>query len=146
MKKLLVVLTILLLTNACHVSSKNKALSVEQIPLELLGTFKDDYGSSYVISKSEWVQDGHIKYHLLTYNKEEKFFIAKNGKDNPFEANLFSRIDIIYFENFEPWRWGYCMTNYKATSMQEAIHTAAADRLNPRNGCNGYPFSRMKRE
>lgn len=145
MKNLLVILIILLLTNACHVSSKNQALSSEQIPLELLGVFKDDYGSSYVISKSEWVQDGRIKYHLLSYNKEEKFFIAKNGKDNPFEPNLFSRIDIIYFENLEPWRWGYCLTNYKATSMQEAVHTAAADRTNPLKGCNGYPFSRMKR-
>lgn len=146
MKNLLVIPIIFLFINACHVSNKNQALSNEQIPLELIGVFKDDYGSSYVISQSEWVQDGRIKYHLLTYNKEEKFFIAKNGKNNPSEANLFSRIDIIFFENHEPWRWGYCLTNYKATSMQEAVHTAAAGRTNPLKGCNGYPFSRMKRE
>ena len=116
------------------------------MPSALLGSFKDDYGIAYTITSKVWVQSKRIKYHLLQYNKEEEFFIAKNDDANPSDGGLYTRIDIMYFENMEPWQWGYCLTAYKASTMQEAMNTATADRANPRKGCNGYPFSRMKRE
>lgn len=80
------------------------------------------------------------------YNKQGNYLIAKNDAANPSDGNLFTRIDIMYFENMQPWQWGYCLTAYKAASIQDAINTAAADRANPMKGCNGYPFSRMKHE
>lgn len=146
MRIVAIITAIVLLTTACHTSFKNQGKTLQQVPETLIGSFKDDYGSEYQISNTEWRQGNGIKYHLLLYNKSDKYFIAKNDSANPSDGNLYNRIDIMYFENMEPWRWGYCLTVYKATSVEEAINTAAADRLNPRKGCNGYPFSRMKRE
>ena len=133
-----------LLVSACHTTTKINQQTLKQIPATLLGSFKDDYGSSYTISGKDWIQDKRIKYHLLQYNKTENFIIAKNDEANPSDGGLYTRIEIMYFENMEPWHWGYCLTTYKASTMQEAINTATADRVNPRKGCNGYPFSRMK--
>jgi len=135
-----------LFTTACHTAAKSQARTLRQVPEELLGNFKDDYGSVYHISNKEWLQGVHIKYHLLMYNKEGDFFIAQNDTANSSDGGLYTRIDIMYFKDMEPWHWGYCLTAYKAATIQEAINTAVADRANPRKGCNGYPFSRMKRE
>lgn len=134
-----------LLVSACHTTAKISQQTLKQMPSALLGNFKDDYGSSYIITNKEWVQGKSIKYHLLQYNKADNFFIAKNDEANPSDGGLYTRIDIMYFENMKPWHWGYCLTTYKASTMEEAMNTATADRINPRKGCNGYPFSRMKR-
>jgi len=80
------------------------------------------------------------------YNSAGQYFIAKNDDANPSDRGLFTRIDIMYFEDMEPWRWGFCLTAYKAASIQEAVDTVPADRSNPLKGCNGFPFTRMKRK
>ncbi|HQS24977.1 hypothetical protein [Sediminibacterium sp.] len=143
---ILLTVAVWLFTISCHTSYKSQVQTLQQVPDELLGTFKDDYGSIYHTSNKEWLHGAGTKYHLLMYNKEDNYFIAQNDKANPSDGGLYSRIDIMYFENMQPWKWGYCLTAYKAATMQKAINTAAADRVNPRKGCNGYPFSRMKRE
>ncbi len=143
---LLAVVLLSLFIPACHTTAKTNQQTLKQIPAALLGSFKDDYGSNYTITNTEWAQGKNIKYHLLFYNKEANFLIAKNDDANPSGGGLYTRIDILYFENMPPWRWGFCLTAYKAKSLKEAVNTAAADRANPRKGCNGYPFSRMKRE
>jgi hypothetical protein len=133
-----------LLVSACHTTVKINQQTLKQIPSVFIGNFKDDYGSSYTITSKVWIQDKRIIYHLLQYNNAEKFLIAKNDEANPSDGGLYTRIDLIYFKNMKLWQWGYCLTVYKASTMQEAINTAMADRANPRKGCNGYPFSRMK--
>ena len=135
-----------LLLAGCHTTTKVDQQTLKQIPAALLGRFKDDYGSVYTITEREWKHGKSNTYQLLQYNKDENYFIARNGDANPTDAGLYTRIDILYLENMEPYRWGYCLTAYKAATVQDAMTTAAADRTNPRKGCNGYPFSRMKRE
>jgi hypothetical protein len=137
---------IALLTMTVSCRSASKVTRLKTIPQDLLGNFKDDYDIRYSISDSVWIQHPGIKYHLISYNKEEQYFIALNAATNPSEAGLYSRIDIMYFENMEPFRWGFCLTAYKATTKEEAIATTAADRSNPRKGCGGFPFSRMKKD
>jgi hypothetical protein len=134
------------LLSGCNTVAKTSHQTLTQIPSSLLGNFIDDYGSSYTITDKLWMHGKKAKYHLLQYNKKENYFIAKNDTANPSDAGLYTRIDIMYFKNMEPWYWGYCLTAYKAATIEEAINTAAADRVNPRKGCNGYPFSRMKKE
>ena len=146
MKCVTIIPVLLLFTTACHTSAKHKGRSLELLPSTLLGNFTDDYGSNYSISKNEWVQDTKMKYQLLLYNKKDNYLIAKNDEANPSGGGLYTRIDIIYFESMGQWLWGYCLTAYQASGIEEAINTAAADRNNPRKGCNGFPFSRMKRE
>jgi hypothetical protein len=130
----------------CNTTAKISKQTLTQIPSSLVGNFTDDYGSNYTITDKVWMHGKKAKYHLLQYNKAENYFIAKNDDANPTDAGLYTRIDIMYFENMAPWQWGFCFTAYKVATIQEAINTVAADRINPRKGCNGYPFSRMKRE
>ncbi|MNK03465.1 hypothetical protein D3C87_213120 [compost metagenome] len=108
------------------------------------GNFTDDYGIKYTINDTLWVQHPNIKYHIVKWNEKEQYLIAKNGSDHKVDENKYTRIDFMTFEGMAPWNWGFCLTAYKAASDLEAEQTAAADRKNPRKGCNGYPFSRMK--
>lgn len=68
-----------------------------------------------------------------------------NDKNNFSEAGLYIRIDYMVFQNMEPFMWGFCLTVYNATTEKEAIMKSQADRQNPKKGCGGFPFSRMKK-
>ncbi len=87
-----------------------------------------------------------VKYHILKWNTKDQYIIARNDAANPSEAGLYTRIDYMYFADMKPWRWGFCLTVYNAKSTTLAETTAKADRQNPKKGCNGFPFSRMKKE
>jgi hypothetical protein len=117
----------------------------KSVPSSLLGNFTDDYGIRYSIYDTLWVQHPGIKYHIISWNEQEQYLVARNDAANPSEAGLYSRIDYMYFEKMEPFKWGFCLTVYNAKTKKEAITTAKADRQNPKKGCGGYPFSRMKK-
>ncbi|QGW28419.1 hypothetical protein [Phnomibacter ginsenosidimutans] len=134
-----------LFATGCFTKASTGQRTLAQIPPALLGCFTDDYGSNYVISNNLWQHGQKARYHLLQYNKVGQFFIAQNDTANPTDACLYTRIDIVFFNNMEPWQWGFCLTAYNATTLQEALQTPAANKSNPRKGCNGFPFSRMKK-
>lgn len=121
-----------------------KAIAQTNAPSFVKGTFVDDYDIKYSINDTLWVQHPNIKYHIIKWNVAEQYVIAKNGSGHKEDENKYTRIDFMTFEDMEPWKWGFCLTAYKAKTNTEAEQTAAADRKNPRKGCNGYPFSRMK--
>ena len=140
-----ITLVVLAVAAARCTSSRPIAVKGPDIDSSLLGNFTDDYNIRYTISSNSFIQHPGVRYHLLLYNKEEQYFIARNDSSNVSDGGLYTRIDIIRFSDMEPWRWGFCLTAYRAPDMAAAIRTAAADRTNPRKGCGGYPFSRMKR-
>lgn len=117
----------------------------DTIPAFLKGNFMDDYGIRYTVNDSLWVQHPNINYHIIRWNLAEQYFIARNGDKNPTEQGLYSRVDYMRFENMQPFLWGFCLTVYNAKSDSLAEFTIKADRQNPRKGCGGFPFSRMKR-
>ncbi|MBC7935053.1 MAG: hypothetical protein H7Y86_06810 [Rhizobacter sp.] len=126
--------------------SLEKAInSLENLDTTFLGNFTDDYKIRYSISNSVFTQHPGVKYNFIYYDEKEQYFIAQNDSANISDGGLYTRIDIMRFSNMEPWQWGFCLTAYKAATIEEAIKTAAADRANPKKGCGGYPFSRMKR-
>ncbi|WP_295770478.1 hypothetical protein [uncultured Mucilaginibacter sp.] len=109
------------------------------------GSFTDDYGIKYTINDTLWIQHPRTKFHIIKWNYKEQYLIARNDAKNPGEGGLYTRIDLMQFDNMQPWLWGYCLSVFDATSNVAAEAVAIADRKNPRKGCNGYPFSRMKR-
>ena len=119
-------------------------IRTDSIPY-ILGNFEDDYGIRYNITDSLWTQQPGIKYHILEWNKKDQWIIAKNDNKNPSEAGLYTRIDYMQFENMQPYLWGFCYIVYNAKTDSAALHAVTADRSNPRKGCNGFPFSRMKK-
>ena len=109
-----------------------------------LGNFADDYGITYAINDTLWIQNGYAKYHIIKWNPEQQYLVAKNDTNNKSDANKYTRIDYMTFNAMEPWKWGFCLTVYNAETDEIAEKSALADRQNPKKGCNGYPFSRMK--
>lgn len=128
----------------CNFSQKISS-SLKNIDTTFLGNFTDDYKIRYTITKTTFTQHPGVHYRLLFYNEKEQYFIAQNDTSNISDGGLYTRIDMMRFNNMEPWLWGFCLTAYREATMEAAINTAAADRSNPRKGCGGYPFSRMKR-
>ena len=124
---------------------KYQTIIKDTVPSFVLGDFMDDYGIRYNVTDSLWLQKPAIKYHIIRWNIKEQYIIARNDDKNPGEPGLYSRIDYMTFQNMEPFLWGFCLTVYNAKTDSLAEFTAKADRQNPRKGCNGYPFSRMKR-
>lgn len=116
-----------------------------RVDSSLIGNFQDDYKIRYTITNNSFTQHPGVVYHILSYNEKEQYFIARNDTSNISDAGLYTRIDFMNFNNMAPWTWGFCLTAYKAASFEEALRTAAADRNNPKKGCGGYPFSRMRR-
>lgn len=122
-----------------------RAQQSAKAPAYMLGSFEDDYQIKYKVTDSLWLQLPNTKFHIIKWNTEQKYIIAKNDSKNPGDGNLYTRIDYMIFDNMEPWKWGYCLTAYNAPTDAAAEATAAADRANPKKGCGGYPFSRMKK-
>lgn len=114
-------------------------------PAELLGEFSDDYGNAFRVSEKLFEQLPRGRFHVVEWNVSERYFIAQNDAANPSDGGLWTRIDWMGFEGMAPYTWGFCMTAYRAPRREAARGTAAADRATPRTGCNGFPFSRMKR-
>lgn len=117
----------------------------ENIPTLLKGDFRDDYGIRFTISDTIWMQHPNAKYHIISWDTTAQYLIARNDENNPSEPGLYTRIDYMLLPDMEPFRWGFCLTVYKAKTIEEAKMSASADRQNPKKGCNGYPFSRMER-
>jgi hypothetical protein len=142
-------LSMLLLTILVAGIIANNAAVISAMPVQdnpYTGTFTDDYGIKYTINDTLWIQHPRTKYHIVKWNKQAQYLIARNDAKNPGEPRLYTRIDLMKFDGMAPWLWGYCLTVYNATSDSAAESVAITDRKNPRKGCNGYPFSRMKSE
>jgi len=143
MKKLFIVL--LVAFAFIKVPAIAQTAGLNRPPAYMLGSFEDDYQIKYKITDTLWLQLPNTKFHIIKWNTEQKYIIAKNDAKNPGDGNLYTRIDYMTFDNMEPWKWGYCLTAYSAPTDAAAEATAAADRANPKKGCGGYPFSRMKK-
>lgn len=117
----------------------------KSLPAFIKGTFEDDYGITYTINDTLWVQHPGAKYHIIVCDTTEQYLLVQNDKDNRTDAGLFTRIDYMNFTGMEPYRWGFCLTIYNANTLEKAKATIIADRKNPKIGCSGFPFSRMKR-
>ena len=116
-----------------------------RLPTLLKGTFEDDYEIKYTINDSLWIQQPNAKYHIINCDTTEQYLLVQNDKANKTDGGLFTRIDYMNFTAMEPFRWGFCLTIYNANTLEKAKATAIADRKNPKVGCSGFPFSRMKK-
>ena len=114
-------------------------------PPGLLGEFEDDYGITYSITLERWMQHPDATYLIMKWNTEERYLIAQNGSGNLSDAGLWTRIDWMELEGMEAYLWAFCLSKYDALTAEDAEQVDIADRENPRTGCNGFPFSRMKR-
>jgi hypothetical protein len=114
-------------------------------PDDILGDFEDDYGNRFTVTAGAWRLNDSARYAVMRWDADGGFVIAHNGPDNPGDAGLWSRFDWVLLEGMEPWTWALCTSAYDAPTPEAAIAAAIANRAELRTGCNGFPFSRMRR-
>lgn len=115
------------------------------LPAPLLGEFEDDYGNRYTITATTWRQHPRTVFHVATIEPAAMYLIARNDAGNPADPERWTRIDWLPLTGMAPWDWGFCYSAYDAPSAAAAAAVQVARRDTPRTGCNGHPFSRMKR-
>lgn len=114
-------------------------------PTSVLGAFEDDYGGTYQITRDVWQHGARSRYEVVAWHVDSQYLIARNASTNPSAAGLWTRIDWMPLDGMSPYAWAYCLSAYKAPTRDSAQATHVAVRATPRTGCNGFPFSRMKR-
>ena len=125
-------------------------------PPWMLGTFEDDYGNRYEISEDRWVQEPDVVYEVERWTGSKSFVVARNADDNASDPGLWTRIDWVELDasstaegseasGDDEWAWGFCLSTWNAGTFSQARATETADRSQPRTGCGGFPFSRMRR-
>lgn len=123
----------------CHTANTRQS----PVPSALLGAFTDDYGTSYRISPTEFAE-GRSRYRVVEWNTAGQFLLAQNADSNRTDGGRWSRFDWLLFTDQGAYRWGYCHSAWRAPSLDSARSTAVVQRAEPRRGCNGHPFTRMR--
>ncbi len=82
---------------------------------------------------------------MVEWHPHAQYLVAQNDASNASDAGLWTRIDWIALPDMAPYAWGFCLSAYAAPTQVDAERTTIARRDDPRTGCNGYPFSRMRR-
>ena len=113
-------------------------------PAFMLGNFADDYGGTFSISSTDFVQLPRGRFHIMQWNVAQQYFIAQNDSLNRSEPSKWTRIDWVPLTGMEPYTWAFCFSAYKAATRAEAESAASAKRETPRTGCAGFTFTRMK--
>jgi hypothetical protein len=143
-------LTMTLLTlcsgvNACATASRGTSAVVEGTPpAYVLGSFVDDYGGHHTISPSEWVQGRDDRYRIVRWNADAHYLIAENNSTGPASLGRWTRIDWVPLDGLPPYRWAFCFSAYEMKTAAAAESSMVAKTATPRDGCNGYPFTRMR--
>lgn len=136
---------LVMMVASCAGRSSGRSAAVAPAQAELLGTFVDDYQGTYSISPTLWQHGARLSYDIVAWHTDSQFLIARNAATNPREQGLWTRIDWMRLEGMAPYDWAYCLSAYKAPTRDSALATRVARRDTPRTGCNGFPFSRMRR-
>jgi hypothetical protein len=110
----------------------------------LTGAWQDDYGIQYEITDSTWRQLPSATYLVEQWEGPGQWLVARNAPGNPSDSGRYTRIDWVMLDSMPPWRWAFCLAIWDAPTAESARLAPASDRANPRTGCGGHPFSRMR--
>ena len=123
-------------------------LRADAPPPLVIGAFDDDYGGHHVVTAGEWQQGRDParadRYRIVQWNTAKRYLIAQNAAGNRSAPTKWTRIDWAPLDAMAPWTWAFCFSAYDASS-EAAAEAASVDHAALKTGCNGYPFSRMKR-
>ncbi|MFK7927004.1 MAG: hypothetical protein AB8H79_02355 [Myxococcota bacterium] len=108
-------------------------------PLEIRGSWEDNYGGSHTIREWSWDMDGIGLFGVTSYDNDAGVLIAQNDATNQYNPEKWSRFD--WFVDGETTY--FCQTAFAAESEAEAEATAPADSSKIGEGCGGFPWTTM---
>jgi len=117
----------------------------DSLPTFLMGEFEDDYGIHYTIDNQVLHLLPDDTFHIKRVNRSEGYLILQNDSLNTFAPSLFTRIDYQKLNNMDPYEWAFCFSSFEEASIEDAINKVNTQKNDLMTGCNGFPFSRMKK-
>ena len=134
-----------LLTCLCISCASLSTDEPDTLPPFMVGAFEDDYGVQYHIDNKVFQMLPNDQFYILSVNQEAGFIILQNDSLNSFAPSLFTRIDYQELTQMAPYEWAFCFSSFEAASVAHAVDSVHTQETDLMKGCNGYPFSRMKR-
>ena len=142
----LLLFPVLLALSACALHANPPRTPAASPPALLLGEFVDDYGIAHHVDAQQWLQRPDTRYRVVAWHPEAQYLIARNDAGNRSDAGLWTRIDWLALPGMPPYEWAFCLSAWDAPTQAAAERADIARRDTPKTGCNGYPFSRMRKE
>lgn len=109
----------------------------------LVGSYVDTWGTQHTITEELWTQtfpngDGE-RYHLVGHDNGERWAIARNDADNPWNADKYSRFDWVV-DGGDLW---YCQSVFDAETADDARNATPADPGDRDGGCGGFTWTAL---
>ncbi|HOW52155.1 MAG TPA: hypothetical protein PLV42_08965 [bacterium] len=133
MKKLLSILLTTLFLCACGDEEKKSD------PLEIIGTYGDDFGGTHVITATKWDMAAMGTFTISKFDNADDFVIAQNDATNTYNPGKWSRMDWVWSGN----DLYFCQIAYDKNSATEAEATTGTDPEDITTGCNGNPWTKL---
>jgi hypothetical protein len=108
-------------------------------PLEIIGSYVDDYGFDHEITQTEWETMGSV-FHITQFSNADDYAVAQNDAANAYNPNLWSRFDWTRDANGDLF---YCQISYDAATEAAALAATGADRGDLSAGCSGFAWSKL---
>lgn len=114
-----------------------------QGPLEIAGTYTDDFGTTHVITQDTWAQTATgfaATFHINEYSNAADDLLAQNDAANGFNPSLYSR----FTWSTAAGSLYYCQDPFDAPTLADARAAPAPDATDPATGgCGGFAWSRL---
>ncbi|MFH1811970.1 MAG: calcium-binding EGF-like domain-containing protein [Pseudomonadota bacterium] len=114
------------------------ALCDTEEPLEIIGSYVDDWGFDHEITQASWVNMGST-FHTSQYSNAEDWLVAHNDAANTYNPDLWSRFDWTHSSG----QLYYCQSAFDAASEQAALAVTPANSGDLSTGCGGYAWSTL---
>ena len=115
-------------------------------PSFMVGHFVDDYGIRYSITPDSWTQGREARYSVVAWDQAARQVLVRSSVATAAGSDLWTRIDWVELDGPDgEYPWAFCYGAYDQGGREAAQSAPASERRSPRTGCNGFPFSRMKR-
>jgi len=115
--------------------------SVSPPPLELIGSYDDNFQSSFVITEEAWGASA-----VVAYDNAQNVVYTQFPADDPYSPNKFAKT--VYTEPAND-SFYFCMVVYSADTLADAqASTETADPSDPDNGgCGGqFPWTKATKK
>lgn len=122
--------------------TKDQGLELPVEPLEIAGSWVDDFGGSHVITDETWTMGDTMSgvFHISRYDNGENWLVAQNDGNNAYSPNLWSRFDWTEHGG----ELYNCQTVFDGASEQDALDATPADPTDPTTaGCQGFAWSKL---
>ncbi len=119
------------------VYTANSVVTKQSFPM---GNYVDDYKYTHFFSSTTWI-NGISTYMPTKINTANRFMVALNGTNHPYNPSKYSRLDWVRDSSGQLY---YCQTAFDKSTAAEAETVDTADNSDPANGgCSGFAWSKL---